>query len=94
MQQKPCQGEAEDTCTAWAPIEDSDQPAHARSLIRGLNVRSMGYRTFNGSSCLKLRLWSYADAQTYFNLRCTVLHCQLVNYTGYKFNCKKLDIAV
>ena len=27
---------------AYAPIEDSDQPAHERRLIRGFDWRSMG----------------------------------------------------
>ena len=41
---------------ACAPIEDSDQPAHARSLIRVFDGRTIGRQVFNVSSSGKLRL--------------------------------------
>ena len=56
---------------ACFPIEDSDQAAHPRSLIRVFDGRFMGSQGSNVSSGGKLRLWSdCADAQTCFNLRC------------------------
>ena len=49
-----------------APIEDSDQPAQAFSLVRVFNRRS------KSSQGGKPRLWSDCiDAQTDFNLLCT-----------------------
>ena len=66
------------TCPAkWykltrAPIEDSNQPAHPRSLIRVFNGRSLGSQRFNVSSGEKLVLWSdCADAPTHLNHRST-----------------------
>ena len=54
-----------------APSEDSDQPAHSRSLIRiftGRILDSQGYKVF--FSCRQRRLCSdCADAQAYLNLR-------------------------
>ena len=41
---------------ACAPIEDSDQTAHPRSLIRVFNGRFMGSQWSNVSSRGKLRL--------------------------------------
>ena len=41
---------------ACAPIEDSDQPAHLRCLIRVVDGRSMGSQRPNVSSGEKLRL--------------------------------------
>ena len=55
---------------ALAPIEDSDQPAHPRSLIWVLDRRSMGSQGSNVSSGIKLRICSdCAHAQTNLNLR-------------------------
>ena len=49
------------------PVEDSDQPARLRSLIRVFNGRSMDSQRFNVCSCGKLSLWSdCVDAQTNF----------------------------
>ena len=57
---------------AGAYIEDSDQPAHPRSLIRVFDRRSMSSQGSNVSSGGKPRFWSdCAYFQTYFNLRCT-----------------------
>ena len=57
---------------ACVPIEDSDQPAHPRSLIRVFDGRSMGSKGSNVSSGGKLRLWSDCeDTQTYLNLHYT-----------------------
>ena len=56
---------------ACTSIEDSDQPAHPRSLIRVFDERSMGSQGSNVSSGGKLRLWpDCADARTDFNFRC------------------------
>ena len=44
---------------ACAPIEDSDQPARPRSLIRFFDERSMGSQGSSLSSGEKLRIWSY-----------------------------------
>ena len=41
---------------ACAPIEDSDQAAHPRSLIRVFDGRSMGSQGYNVSSDGELRL--------------------------------------
>ena len=41
-----------------APSEDSDQPGHPPSLIRGFAVRSMRSWGPNVSSCGQWRLWS------------------------------------
>ena len=53
------------------PCEDSDQPAHSRSLIRiftGRILDGQGCRVF---SCRQQRLWSdYSDAQADLSLRC------------------------
>ena len=57
---------------AYAPIEDSDQPAQVRRLISVFDERPVGIQRSNVSSDEKLRLWSdYAGAQTCFNLRST-----------------------
>ena len=52
-----------------APSEDSDQPKHPPSPIRGFAVRSIGRRGPNVSSCGQRRLWSNgADAQAELSL--------------------------
>ena len=68
---------------ACAPIEDSDQPAHPRMLIRVFNGRSIGSQGSKDSSGENLRdLSDCADAHTdwYF----TVRKCQCVPYVGYR----------
>ena len=55
---------------AYAPIEDSDQPAHSRSLVRVFDGRSVGSQGSNVSS-------GCADAQTDLNLRCAHILCWL-----------------
>ena len=66
---------------AFAYIEDSDQPAHPRSLIRVFDVRCMGSQWSNVSSDRKLRLWSdCADAQTDLNLLCTHMPTCTLNW--------------
>ena len=55
-----------------APIEDSDQLAHPRNLIRVFGWRTMGRQESNVSSGGKLWLCSdCVDAETDLNLRCT-----------------------
>ena len=39
-----------------APIQDSDQPAHQRSLIQVFDACSMGTQGFNVSSDIRLKL--------------------------------------
>ena len=52
-----------------ATSEDSDQPGHPPSLIRGFAVGSMGSWGPNVSSCGQQRLWSdWADAQADLSL--------------------------
>ena len=55
------------TCAA---SEDSDQPAHSRSLIRILSGRILDSQGCKVSSCGQRRLWSdCADAQADLSLR-------------------------
>ena len=61
--QKPCLR----TC---APSEDSDQPAHSRSLIRIFTERILDSQGYTVSSCGQRWLWSNcADAQTDLSVR-------------------------
>ena len=54
----------------WAPSEDSDQPAHSRSLIRIFTGRVLASQGVKGSSCGQRRPWSVcADAQADLSLR-------------------------
>ena len=56
---------------ACAPIEDSDQSAHSRSLIRVFNERSIGSQGFSVSSGGKVRLCpDSVDTQSDLNFRC------------------------
>ena len=53
-----------------APSEDSNQPAHSRSLIRIFSGRIFDLQGCNASSCGQRRLWSdCADAHADLNLR-------------------------
>ena len=55
-----------------APVEDSDQSAHVRSLIRVFDGPTLVSQGSNKSSCVKLRLWSDClDVQTGLNIRCS-----------------------
>ena len=54
----------------WAPSEDSDQPAHSRSLIRIFTGRFLDSQVCNVSLCGQRKLWSdCADAQADLSLR-------------------------
>ena len=56
---------------ACVPIEDSDQHAHLRKLIRVFDGRAMGSQWTNDSSDRKpMHLSDWADKQTNFNLCC------------------------
>ena len=70
---------------ACATIEDSDQPARPRRLIRVFNGRSMGSQGSNASSGRKMSLRpECADAQTDLNIRCTRMPpCTLRWLPGY-----------
>ena len=76
---------------ACAPIDDSDQTAHLRSLIRVFNGRSMGSQGFNVSSREKVRLYSDSvNAQTDLNLCCAhMLTCTLCWISAQKCMMKK-----
>ena len=64
----------------WAPIVDSDQPAHPRSLIRVFDGRSIGRQVSNISSGGKARLrLGCLVAQTDFNLR-RCMHMSTCNF--------------
>ena len=55
----------------YVPIEDTDQPAHSRYLIRLFDGRSIGSQVSNVSSSGAIRLCSdRAVAQTDFSLSC------------------------
>ena len=57
---------------ACAPLEDSDQTAHPRSLIRVLDERSLYSHVTNVSSVGEVRPWpDCAHAQTDWNRLCT-----------------------
>ena len=59
---------------ACVPIEDSDQPAHPRSLIKVFDGRSMESQGSYVSSGATLRLWSdCAGEQTEMKFRCTFM---------------------
>ena len=58
----------------YAPSEDSDQPAHSRSLIRILTGRILDNQGYKVSSCGQRRLWSDClDAQADLSLHWTHL---------------------
>ena len=64
-----CQKTYLQTC---APREDSDQPAHSRSLIRIFTGRILDSQGCPLSSCGQWRLWSHCtDAQGDLSLRWT-----------------------
>ena len=64
-----------------APIEDSDQAAHLRSLICVFDGRFKGSQGSNVSSGGKLRHWSdCADAQTDLNLQSTHMPTRILRW--------------
>ena len=73
-----------------APSEDSDQPAHPRSLIRIFNGSYIGSQESKVSSGAKVRLWAdCSDVQTGLKLRCT----HIPTYTYLLANLKEDKIG-